>query len=78
MADLGPGAGAVDPVAALTWDLPDNAQPGTPVRDVAAPPEPPLPDTTPRTVAFTGAAVLALAVAVGAGIAARRRKEPTP
>lgn len=54
------GAGIVDPVAALTWDLPKSA--ASPQRvSVAPPPVPPAKDTTPRTVAFAGAGLLALA-----------------
>jgi membrane-anchored mycosin MYCP len=41
---------------------------------VAAPAEPNPTDSTPRTIAFIGAGVLALAAAVTA-IAAHRRKE---
>ena len=55
------GAGSVDPVAALTWELPAGNQPGVaPVKPVAVPPAPAPKDTTPRTVAFAGTAVLAL------------------
>ena len=79
------GAGTVDPVAALTWELPANpANPETlvaPAKPVAAPPPPAPKDNTPRTVAFAGTAALALvvaAVAATTAIAARRRKEPTP
>jgi membrane-anchored mycosin MYCP len=73
------GAGTVDPVAALTWELPAGTDSQAPaVKQLAAPPEPAPKDPTPRIVAFAGTAVLALAVAVVAAIAARRRKEPTP
>jgi type VII secretion-associated serine protease mycosin len=79
------GAGAVDPVAALTWELPAGpdaagATPVASVKPVAAPPAPARKDNTPRTVAFAGTAALALVVAVVAAasaIAARRRKEFT-
>jgi membrane-anchored mycosin MYCP len=75
------GAGSVDPVAALTWQLPAGDQPGVPpARTVALPPAPAPKDTTPRTVALVGTAVLALLVATAGAIAAitaRRRKEPT-
>ncbi|UQX10793.1 type VII secretion-associated serine protease mycosin [Candidatus Mycobacterium methanotrophicum] len=72
------GAGTLDPVAALTWELPaatnhDKA----PVKRVAAPPEPAPKSPVPRIVAFTGTGALMLAVAAAAAIAARRRKEPT-
>ncbi|ORB11433.1 type VII secretion-associated serine protease mycosin [Mycobacterium noviomagense] len=73
------GAGTVDPVAALTWELPATSDAQAPaVKQLSAPPEPAPKDPTPRIVAFAGTAVLALAVAVVAAIAARRRKEPTP
>ncbi len=75
------GAGTLDPVAALTWELPaDNAPGVTPAKPVTVPPAPAPKDTTPRTVALAGTAALAaLVAAVGAiaAIAARRRKEHT-
>jgi membrane-anchored mycosin MYCP len=71
------GAGTVDPVAALTWDLPPSTDSRPPVKQLAAPPEPAPKDPTPRIVAFAGTAALALAVVVVAAVAARRRKEPT-
>jgi len=70
------GAGAVDPVAALTWELP--AAPSSdrsPMKHVAAPPEPAAKSPWPRIVAFGGTAALALAVVAAAAIAAHRRKE---
>lgn len=71
------GAGTVDAVAALTWELPaDPAK--APVKLIAVPPAPQPEDPAPRIVAFTGTAVLALlvaAVAANAAITARRRKE---
>jgi membrane-anchored mycosin MYCP len=72
------GAGAVDPVAALTWELP-AATTGdkSPVKHVAAPPEPAPKNQLPRIVAFGGTAALLLAVVAAAAIAARRRKEPS-
>lgn len=76
------GTGSVDPVAALTWQLPAGDQPpAAPVKPVAVPPAPAPPDTTPRTVALAGTAALAVLVAVAGGVAAtatRRRKDPTP
>jgi membrane-anchored mycosin MYCP len=73
------GAGNLDPVAALTWELPAGNQPGAPsVKPVAAPPAPASKDTTPRNVALAGAGVLALLVAATAAtVATTRRKEPT-
>ncbi len=71
------GAGAVDPVAALTWELPAaSGSDKSPVKHVAAPPEPTPKSPWPRIVAFGGTAALALAVVAAAAIAARRRKEP--
>ncbi|OBA76411.1 type VII secretion-associated serine protease mycosin [Mycobacterium sp. 1554424.7] len=74
------GAGSVDPVAALTWDLPAANQPGVAAaKPVPAPPAPAREDTTPRTVAFVGSAVLALVVAAVAAVTAiARKKESTP
>jgi membrane-anchored mycosin MYCP len=72
------GAGSVDPVAALTWELPAGKSPGAPTaKPVAAPPAPAPQDTTPRTVAFVGTAALALAVAVAAAVATIARKKET-
>jgi membrane-anchored mycosin MYCP len=72
------GAGTVDPVAALTWELPAAADhEAAPVKHVAAPPEPAPKSPMPRIVAFAGTAALLLAVIAAAAIAARRRKEPT-
>ena len=75
------GAGSVDPVAALTWQLPAGNQPGAaPPKPVAGPPAPAPTDTTPRTVALAGSAALAAMVAAAAAVAAiaRRRKDITP
>ncbi|WP_066917493.1 type VII secretion-associated serine protease mycosin [Mycobacterium interjectum] len=74
------GAGAVDPVAALTWELPAGNPTGAPAaRPVTVPPAPAPENTTPRTVAFVGTAALAVVVAVVAAIAAiARKKETTP
>jgi type VII secretion-associated serine protease mycosin len=74
------GAGSVDPVAALTWDLPRNNQPDVaPAKPVAVPPAPAPADTTPRTVALLGTAALALVVAAAAAIVTiSRRKGTTP
>ncbi|OBI26611.1 type VII secretion-associated serine protease mycosin [Mycobacterium sp. E1386] len=76
------GTGSVDPVAALTWQLPaGNPPPAAPVKPVAVPPAPAPKDTTPRIVAMVGTAALAVLVAVAGAVAAtatRRRKDPTP
>ena len=72
------GAGTLDPVAALTWELPTTANhDAAPMKRVAAPPEPAPKSPVPRIVAYAGTAALILAVVVAAAIAARRRKEPT-
>jgi membrane-anchored mycosin MYCP len=72
------GAGAVDPVAALTWELPAATNGDkSPVKHVAAPPAPAPKSPLPRIVAFGGTAALLLAVVAAAAIAARRRKEPS-
>jgi membrane-anchored mycosin MYCP len=71
------GAGAVDPVAALTWDVPEAPEPdAATVKPVAAPPAPAPEDSTPRTIAFVGTGVLALAVlGTAAAVSAHRRKD---
>lgn len=73
------GAGLVDAVASLTWDVSaasDVAGEPQP-KPIAAPPQPAPPENTPRTVAFVGTGVLALVAAVTAGVAAQRRKTET-
>ncbi|WP_052739994.1 type VII secretion-associated serine protease mycosin [Mycobacterium sp. UM_Kg27] len=73
------GAGTIDPVAALTWELPPAADPAAaPAKKISPPPAPQPEDPAPRIVAFAGTALLAglvAAVATGAAAAARRRKE---
>ncbi len=71
------GSGTVDPVAALTWELPVTTSAAPTVKPIAAPPIPAPKNSTPRIVAFVGTAALALTVVAAAAIAARRRKEPT-
>ncbi len=72
------GAGSVDPVAALTWQLPAGDPPAAAaVKPVGVPPAPAPKDTTPRTVALIGTAALAVLGAIAA-TATRRRKDPTP
>jgi membrane-anchored mycosin MYCP len=70
------GAGTLDPVAALTWELPAANRDVAPVKRVAAPPEPAPKSQMPQIVAFTGTAALVLAVVAAFAIATRRRKEP--
>lgn len=70
------GAGSVDPVAALTWDVPEQSGSTAAVRQVAAPTPPPPDDPTPRIIAFVGAGALALVALATAAIGAHRRKDP--
>jgi membrane-anchored mycosin MYCP len=76
------GAGSVDPVAALTWQLPAGDQPGAAAtKPVAVAPAPAPKDSTPRTVALIGTAALAVLVAIAGAVAAittRQRKDHTP
>lgn len=59
------GAGVVDPVAALTWDIPpgDALPAQMPVVRVAPPAPPPPDNRLPRMIAF-GAGILAVAAAI--------------
>jgi membrane-anchored mycosin MYCP len=68
------GAGGVNAVAALTWDVPErpDVDPAA-VRAVAAPAVPAAEDHTPRTVALIGTAVLALVALAAIGL--HRRKD---
>lgn len=71
------GAGTLDPVAALTWEVtPANAgrPSGTPVR-ISAPAAVPPRDHTARNVAFVGTALLALTVAAAAFLARGRKDD---
>jgi membrane-anchored mycosin MYCP len=72
------GAGTLDPVAALTWELPAANRDAAPVKRVAAPPEPAPKSHLPQIVAFAGTAALIVAVVAASVIATRRRKEPSP
>ncbi|MCV7194256.1 type VII secretion-associated serine protease mycosin [Mycolicibacterium brumae] len=65
------GAGTVDPVAALTWELPTAAR-GPQTENIAAPVPEPAPNHTPRNIAFAVTGLLACAV-IAAGFIARRR-----
>jgi membrane-anchored mycosin MYCP len=71
------GRGAVDPVAALTWDVSAAVEGGAAVTSaaVAAPVDPPQPDHTPRTIAMVGTGVLVIGAVLTAVIAANRKKE---
>jgi membrane-anchored mycosin MYCP len=68
------GAGTVDPVAALTWQLPEPAREPDRVTQIAAPVMPEPENQLPRNIAFGGTAILALAVAATA-LAVHRRKD---
>lgn len=70
------GAGGVDPVAALTWDVPEQSNADAEAVKTVAAPSPPTPDNpAPRIVAFAGTGVLALAVLATAAVSAHRRKD---
>lgn len=73
------GAGTVDPVAALTWEVPadGNASSGPGARAVVPPPPPTPENPLPRRLAFLGAGVCLIAVVVVAALSARRRQEST-
>jgi membrane-anchored mycosin MYCP len=71
------GAGGIDPVAALTWDVANVPLDGPAApegKPIAAPPEPAPRDNTPRIIAFAGTGALALAAIVAL---AYRRKDKT-
>lgn len=65
------GAGVVDPLAALTWELPPAPEAMGPER-MSLPPAPAPADMTPRIVAFGGAAVLAISVLATVLVLTRR------
>jgi membrane-anchored mycosin MYCP len=70
------GAGSVDPVAALTWEVAEReGTDAAAVRQVAVPPPPPPDDPTPRTFAFVGAGALALVALATTVIGTHRRKD---
>jgi membrane-anchored mycosin MYCP len=71
------GAGTLDPVAALTWQLPAPANASTAPKHIAAQVLPASENHTPRTIALGGAAALLLAVAATAFVA-HRRKDANP
>jgi membrane-anchored mycosin MYCP len=67
------GAGGVDPVAALTWQVPSTDSQTPNSRQIAAPQPPPVENPLPRIVAFAGTGALAVAVLVAAVVAHRRK-----
>jgi membrane-anchored mycosin MYCP len=68
------GSGTVDPVAALTWQLPEPAPEGESDTRIAAPVTPEPEDQLPRNFALGGTAALMLVVA-GTALAVHRRKD---
>jgi membrane-anchored mycosin MYCP len=68
------GAGVVDPVAALTWQVPPPVHVTEADRQIAAPAATAPENHTARTIALAGTAALALAVAAVA-MSAHRRKD---
>ena len=68
------GAGIVDPVAALTWDISDTDSVAPETRQIAAPEAPGEKDSTPRTIALAGTGALLIVAVLTAAIAANRRK----
>jgi membrane-anchored mycosin MYCP len=71
------GAGSVDPVAALTWQV-SPVDPDTPrSKQIAAPPPPAAESPLPRIIAFAGTGALALVV-LATAVIAHRRKDATP
>lgn len=72
------GAGSVDAVAALTWDVPAGPAAPATAKKIALPPVPAPADTRPRAVALAGSVALAALVALAAAVYAmtsRRRKD---
>ncbi|KWX67010.1 type VII secretion-associated serine protease mycosin [Mycobacterium sp. NAZ190054] len=69
------GAGRIDPVAALTWNVPAATEidPAA-VKPVAAPPPPETRDPVPRVVAFAGVGILALVVLAVFVVSAKRKE----
>jgi membrane-anchored mycosin MYCP len=70
------GAGPVDPVAALTWDVTaSGGAHAAEAKQLTAPAAAKPKDSMPRTIALVGAGVLAAAAALTATVAKYRRKE---
>lgn len=66
------GAGVIDPVAALTAELPNERQPQS--ESVSAYPLAPQPDPRPRRIALIGGTILAVAVACAYGLSLPKRR----
>jgi membrane-anchored mycosin MYCP len=69
------GYGVVDPVAALTFNVPpgDRAAPGAHMRVITPAPPPPPPDRRARTIAMAFAGVVAVSAVLAAIVARARR-----
>jgi membrane-anchored mycosin MYCP len=69
------GAGVIDPVAALTWDIPDGQQQPAdmPVVRVEAPAPPPVEDPWPARIALIGGGVLLAAALITVALIGHRR-----
>ena len=69
------GYGVVDPVAALTFNVPpgDRAAPGAHMRVMTPAPPPPPPDRRARTIAMAFAGVVAVSVVLAATVARARK-----
>lgn len=72
------GTGIVDPIAALTWELPADYSESSEVKQISLPPAPPAENPLPRNLAFWGVGVLAVGVLLVAVATARRRTGGTP
>jgi membrane-anchored mycosin MYCP len=68
------GAGSVDPVAAMTWQVPPVDPETLQRKQIAAPPAPAAEDPLPRIIAFAGTGALAVVVLATAVIAHRRKE----
>lgn len=68
------GHGVVDPVAALTAELPDSPPSTAASAPIAAPPAPPAPDHTARNVALIGTGVTVAVIAAVLAIALPHRR----
>ncbi|MGW9266323.1 type VII secretion-associated serine protease mycosin [Gordonia terrae] len=68
------GHGVVDPVAALTAELPTDQRPDRTSAPIAAPPVAQPPDHSARTVAIVGSAVAAIVIAAVLAIALPHRR----
>jgi membrane-anchored mycosin MYCP len=70
------GTGLVDPVNALTWELPAGGRgPAGPSTRTVVPPAPPPPqDPLPRRLAFAGSGSCLIVALAAAAVSARRRK----